>query len=144
MSPSVVFLFFPNHLLLLAVALPLIDLLTYSFLCTFSPPSIPFSSAIFYFPPVCPSSHLCFYYLAHHVFQINFLIRPYSISPLCLSAFVCSLCPHLCLSTLVSPCLLPPRCGVTVLLEYSSVTTDCSKCHSTVPWQQQLSWQSKQ
>lgn len=34
MSPSVVFLFFPNHLLLLAVALPLIDLLTYSFLGT--------------------------------------------------------------------------------------------------------------
>lgn len=68
-----------------------------SFLVHFQSSLSPFSSAISHFPPVCPSSHLCFYYAAHHVFQIYFLISPYSVSQSTMPVCVCllSLPPHL-------------------------------------------------
>lgn len=106
------------------------------------------SATFFLFHPVCPSSHLCFYYFSCHVFQIHFLIRPYiqwdSRSTLCLSAPITL---RLSLSPLVYR--LPLLWGVAVLSEYSTVTIDSSKCHSTLPQlcmpaTKQLPWQSKQ
>lgn len=94
-SPSIFFFLFPNHLLPLAVALPLIDLLTCSFLCTLSPPSLLFSLLVFISPQFVP--HLTFASFIPHITSSKSIF-----SCVCrFSQLAHSVC--LCLSALFAP-----------------------------------------